>query len=750
MQQQKKPIDDDDSWGDDDDDDDDDEPTGYNFAVRAAIYGGRVQTMQTTTPKQSYQYYQSQEPQQQSQQQSQFVSQQSQSQSQSYSSPQQQSHQQSTEVSSRKLTVSTQGKSVAQGSSVDTTDPEMNQVLNDIRQEAETNWMIMGYNKTKDILSLYDSGTGGFSEFMSALSGLDGTEVLYGYFRVVYGENEQSKFVFVTLVPDSLTGMAKAKANMHRRDIESIVQSFHTSFNLTTAELDEETLYNRLESVGGANYGNGKPRTSQHQITQKAQGTGQKRGSSVSSAKTAQQPPAAAGAGAAKPPQEAGAPQKPLLADAQQTYYPPGTLPVKPQRDGDDALKKLIAGERGKAHEFAAKLSAPKTADVAAPKSAESEQGKPKPEAPKQSQGRSAASFVLDIAPECADLLSDVRSETGSHDWMVLGYDSGTSRLVVVASGNGGMDEFFDELRAMDGKSILYCYLRVHYGELKQAKFVMITLVPDTMTGMAKARANMHKLHVAKFFISSHTSFDIATSSEISQDDVLERLKSVSAFANTERASGTSAKHSAPKAAQQAASTKTTVQKAQQSSVPKPQPHAAPKPAVKQTVSTTSQQSAENAGGNDDDSWLTEDESTPTKSQQKAQQKQAGFSFDDDDDDIFGDSKPKHNDSYFFSFCYFWFFLLSFLSFFLLFFSFYLFILLFRTQAKIIEFLSHGASDGEGGHVMSYDELKSVANKNGVTDILTALSHLRKTGVVACPQPAAMKGDDLIVLIKKI
>jgi len=39
-------------------------------------------------------------------------------------------------------------------------------------------------------------------------------------------------------------------------------------------------------------------------------------------------------------------------------------------------------------------------------------------------------------------------------------------------------------------------------------------MVPDTISGMAKAKANMHKRDVAKFLKSSHTSFDISLPSD--------------------------------------------------------------------------------------------------------------------------------------------------------------------------------------------------------------------------------------------
>jgi len=83
-------------------------------------------------------------------------------------------------------------------------------------------------------------------------------EVIYGYLRVLYGENSRPKFLLVTLVPETLSGMAKAKANMHKPAVEAFVQYFHTYFNISSVrEITPAAIEEKLHSAGGAHYGRG-------------------------------------------------------------------------------------------------------------------------------------------------------------------------------------------------------------------------------------------------------------------------------------------------------------------------------------------------------------------------------------------------------------------------------------------------------------------------------------------------------------
>jgi hypothetical protein len=40
----------------------------------------------------------------------------------------------------------------------------------------------------------------------------------------IYGENNRAKFVFIVYVPEGLSGMAKAKANMHKPFVDAFLK----------------------------------------------------------------------------------------------------------------------------------------------------------------------------------------------------------------------------------------------------------------------------------------------------------------------------------------------------------------------------------------------------------------------------------------------------------------------------------------------------------------------------------------------
>lgn len=59
-------------------------------------------------------------------------------------------------------------------------------------------WIALGYGANKKALELKGSGEGGLLEFTSSLKD---DEITYGYVRVLYGDSQRSKFVFITYVP---------------------------------------------------------------------------------------------------------------------------------------------------------------------------------------------------------------------------------------------------------------------------------------------------------------------------------------------------------------------------------------------------------------------------------------------------------------------------------------------------------------------------------------------------------------------
>jgi hypothetical protein len=144
----------------------------------------------------------------------------------------------------------------AGGNECDLSDPKVIDAYENVRDDnTDANWLILGYGGSKKTLQLYGSGDGGLQEFVSKLPA---AEVVYGYVRVKYGDSGRAKFVFVTYVPDSLSGLAKAKANMHKPSVDRFLKYFHIQVNATaSADLQEAPIQAKLHAAGGANYGTG-------------------------------------------------------------------------------------------------------------------------------------------------------------------------------------------------------------------------------------------------------------------------------------------------------------------------------------------------------------------------------------------------------------------------------------------------------------------------------------------------------------
>jgi hypothetical protein len=117
------------------------------------------------------------------------------------------------------------------------------------------NWISLGYGSSKKVLELYGTGEGGLTEFTASLKE---DEITYGYVRVIYGDSQRSKFVFITYVPDGLSILTKSKANTHKPAVTQYLKFLHSDvYATTTAELDEDVIQAKLKAAAGANYGTG-------------------------------------------------------------------------------------------------------------------------------------------------------------------------------------------------------------------------------------------------------------------------------------------------------------------------------------------------------------------------------------------------------------------------------------------------------------------------------------------------------------
>lgn len=144
----------------------------------------------------------------------------------------------------------------AGNSDCDISSPEIKSAYDQVRDDSSPiSWIALGYGSSKKALELRGSGEGGLQGFTA---GLKDDETTYGYVRVIFGDSQRSKFVFVTYVPETLSTITKARANTHKPTISQYLKYMHiehTANNL--AELEEDVIQAKLAAAAGANYGTG-------------------------------------------------------------------------------------------------------------------------------------------------------------------------------------------------------------------------------------------------------------------------------------------------------------------------------------------------------------------------------------------------------------------------------------------------------------------------------------------------------------
>ncbi|KAG1241018.1 hypothetical protein G6F68_017097 [Rhizopus microsporus] len=77
----------------------------------------------------------------------------------------------------------------------DLSDSRIVEAYNSIVEEESANWLILGYHDTRDVISLYSSGSGGLDEFRNHLS----DEVLYGFVSI------EDKNILITWVSEHVS-----------------------------------------------------------------------------------------------------------------------------------------------------------------------------------------------------------------------------------------------------------------------------------------------------------------------------------------------------------------------------------------------------------------------------------------------------------------------------------------------------------------------------------------------------------------
>ncbi|RUP50576.1 hypothetical protein BC936DRAFT_138581 [Jimgerdemannia flammicorona] len=125
--------------------------------------------------------------------------------------------------------------------SCDLSDPNILVAYNEIINFEGTNWLILGYNDTRDVISLYSKGSGGLSEMRDNLR----EEVLYGFARL------EERYVLITYVSEQVSGVRRARALVHGRAVGALLKAQNASITASNPnDLSDVNIRTRLKLSG--------------------------------------------------------------------------------------------------------------------------------------------------------------------------------------------------------------------------------------------------------------------------------------------------------------------------------------------------------------------------------------------------------------------------------------------------------------------------------------------------------------------
>jgi len=122
--------------------------------------------------------------------------------------------------------------------SCDLTDPNIQTAYDEIVSGQDTNWLILGYNDSRDKISLYSKGSGGVEELRQNLR----EEVLYGFLRI------ENRFVLITYVSEQVSGVRRARALVHGRAVGALFKAHQVQISASNSnDFSEVNIRNRLK-----------------------------------------------------------------------------------------------------------------------------------------------------------------------------------------------------------------------------------------------------------------------------------------------------------------------------------------------------------------------------------------------------------------------------------------------------------------------------------------------------------------------
>lgn len=139
--------------------------------------------------------------------------------------------------------------------------PEILAAYDAVRSDKdETNWLLISYaSGVGDKLTLTGTGTGGLPELAARL---DDGQAQYGYVRVEYANDTESKrvkFALVIWIGENTKVMRKARVSIEAGGVKRVLA--HHSIQVDArdkSDLEEKDIVARLRKAGGADYNGGR------------------------------------------------------------------------------------------------------------------------------------------------------------------------------------------------------------------------------------------------------------------------------------------------------------------------------------------------------------------------------------------------------------------------------------------------------------------------------------------------------------
>jgi len=137
----------------------------------------------------------------------------------------------------------------------------------------------------------------------------------------------------------------------------------------------------------------------------------------------------------------------------------------------------------------------------------------------------SVGSDKLDLSdPALKEAYEDVKKDSTKTNWALFGYVPNSNKLYVAGSGEGGIEEFTEELNSGTPG---YAFVRLetdssYGGSTQHTKFLYITWAPDGVPATRKGILHTHSELVAKFLKGYHAQINARTEEDLDLEAILQ------------------------------------------------------------------------------------------------------------------------------------------------------------------------------------------------------------------------------------